>query len=169
MRLIPFFLVLFFAASCVTQRRCYEKFPPKVSSDTSYYEIVRDSLVYRDSTVTVEIPGETLIDTLYIPSKGKNIHSDTLILETEYARAEAYYKTPVIHLKLEQKDIHFKVKLDSVIRLETHWKEMYTNVVNDTETEIKYIPVIYKIALWMWAGVIALLLFRIVAGKFKLY
>ena len=162
------FIVLLFAVSCVTQRRCYEKFPPKVSTDSVYYEVVRDSLIYRDTTIVVEIPGETLIDSIYLnPDHGiESVHSDTLTLETEYARAEAYYKTPSIHLTLEQKDIYFQVKLDSIIRLEMHWKEMYTKIERDTETEVKYIPKIYHAALWGWGILIVISIMQLIVRKY---
>ena len=168
MRLLFPFCLLFVIASCATQRRCYEKFPPKVSSDSSYYEVVRDSLIYRDTIVYDTIPGETLIDTLYLDldQEPEGIHSDTLVLETEYARAEAYYKTPSIHLTLIQKDIYFQMKLDSVIRQEMHWKELYTKIENNTETKVKYIPPIYKAALWGWIILIIISIMLLIVRKF---
>lgn len=62
-------IAAFFISGCVTQKRCFEKFPPQL--------IVKDSIVYRDTTIyidtTITIPGETivLIDTLPCPITGK--------------------------------------------------------------------------------------------------
>jgi hypothetical protein len=170
-------ILILFSSCFATKRRCYDKFPPQVSIDTSYYEVVRDSLVYRDTTIFVEIPGETLIDSIIVDnippetqkpsSKPLSISSDTIRLETEYAKAEAYYIAPKLYLKLEQKQSILEVKLDSVIRQEMHWKEMYMEIEKNTETKVKYIPTIYKIAMWGWAVVIGIIISLLLIRKFK--
>lgn len=153
--------------SCATQKRCLWKYPPENRVDTVFTETVRDSIVYRDSIVPVSIPGETIRDTLYIPvtSLQGEVHTDTLVLETEYARAEAYYKTPSIHLTLTQKDIFFQLKLDSVIKESFQWKTKYQEIKEQKVFREKYIPAIYKISLWMWIGVIILTIFILVFRK----
>jgi hypothetical protein len=150
------FLILVILSGCVTQKKCLSKFPPVSTSDTIVIESLRDTIIYRDSLIVFKIPGDTIIDTLEIHISGEPVHSDTLILDTEYARAEAFYKTPSIHLFLIQKDIYFEQRLDSVIRLETFWKEKYTTITNTDQIIVKekYIPAIYKVALWMWIGII---------------
>jgi hypothetical protein len=68
-----YLLIIFLLSSCVTQRRCNEKFPPRESVE------VRDSIVYRDTTII--IPPDTIsftfidtcqdMDTVFITQKGK--------------------------------------------------------------------------------------------------
>jgi hypothetical protein len=65
-----YLLLIFLLSSCVTQRRCNEKFPPKETV------VVLDSIVYRDTTII--IPPDTIsftfIDTcqdMFITQKGK--------------------------------------------------------------------------------------------------
>lgn len=93
--------ILFLCLSgCVTQQRCYEKFPPQTNTVIEY----RDTIVpvYVHSTDTVEKWG-TIRDTLVVNS------------------GTAHGKTWVIHdtlrLQVWQSDTTLQVKLDSAIQV----------------------------------------------------
>lgn len=143
-------ILIFLITACATQRRCLEKYPPVSHTDTLYTELIRDSLIYRDTIILITVPGDTIKDTLYIKIKPGYFHSDTLTLETEFAKASAFYRTPSINMTLIQKDAIFTRKLDSIIRIEKHWKEMYTTIKEKETTTTNVVPKIYKIAAWLW-------------------
>lgn len=168
MRIIGLIIGLCFLASCVTARRCLEKFPPVVSIDTVWQTTVaRDSIVYRDSTITITVPAEIIRDTIEIETEPGLFSSDTLTVETTYAKASAFYRSPSIHLELIQKDIFFQQKLDSVIRLENHWRDSVITITHNTASVIKSVPTIYKIALWMWVGAIIFIIFAFILKRFN--
>jgi low affinity Fe/Cu permease len=167
MKFIGLILGLCFLASCVTARRCLEKFPPVVSIDTVWQTTVRDTMIYRDTTITITLPAEIIRDTLLIEIKPKEISRDTLRVETEYAEAIAFFKSPSIHLELIQKDIFFKAKLDSVIRLENHWRDSVITIQHNTASVVKSVPTIYKVALWMWVGALIFIIFALILKRFS--
>lgn len=53
MKHIAIILIALAAAGCATQKRCLQKFPPVVTTDTTYV----DSITYRDTSVTFVYPG----------------------------------------------------------------------------------------------------------------
>jgi len=170
LKLVVFLVFLVSLSGCfATKKRCLRLYPPIASTDTIVFETVRDSIVTRDTIIYVRLPGETLIDSIFIPQESIPIYSDTLILETPLARAETFYRTPNIHLTLIDKDTTLRIRLDSAIREKLIWKEKYTEILNKEVVEVKHIPVIYKISLWAWIGLILFAIIRVMIGKFKLY
>ena len=138
--------------SCATQRRCAKRFPPTVDTITIVEK--RDSIVYRDTTIYVKLPVEIRIDSVEIPCpEVPNYIPDTVKAETSLAIAKAYWKYPNIKLQLKNKDDSIQVRLDNAIKEAFHWKSEYQKVTV-TPQPIKVVPTIYKIALWLWIGVI---------------
>ena len=146
------FISLLLLSSCVTQRRCLQKFPPVVSSDTVYYETTRDSIVYRDTTIIITLAGQTVIDSIFI--KPGIVQTSPVILETSLARAEAYYKTPKVYLKLVQKDTTLNIRLDSALKEAYYWKTSFMNITNQSIQKEKYIPNFYKVCTWLLIGIV---------------
>jgi hypothetical protein len=149
------FICLFTPFSCITQRKCLQRYPP--SRDTIRIERTRDSLVYKDKIIEIKVPGAIKIDSIVIPCPPPPLSyiPDTVRTETEYAKAKAWFKYPNIQLKLFQKQSILQVKLDSAIKESYHWKTEYEKITNTPQPIIqKYIPSIYKVAFWLWIGVI---------------
>jgi hypothetical protein len=146
------FLVLLILSSCVTQKRCYLKFPPTV--DTIKITIIRDSIIYRDTTIFIKLPGELRVDSIKIPCpEVPGYIPKKVFAETSLAKASAWWQFPNIRLELIQKDTTIERRLDNAIKEAWHWQEEYMKVTEKPQA-IKYIPDIYRIALWLWAGVI---------------
>lgn len=153
------------ASSCVTQKRCLKRFPP--GTDTVKVTIIKDTVILRDTTVYIHIPGEIQIDSVMIPcppSPAAYI-PDTIRAETSLAVAFAWWKYPRIHLQLIQKDTTIEQRLQDAIREKIHWQSEYERI-NEVVRE-KYIPGIYKAALWAWIGVILMLIFALVMKFLK--
>ena len=64
MRIALFIVLGLFAASC-SQKWCNTRYP--VQSDTIRIETIRDSIVIKDTTIYIKIPGETVTNTVEIP------------------------------------------------------------------------------------------------------
>lgn len=152
-------LTLILISSCVTQKRCMTKYPP--IADTVVTVITRDSIVFKDTTVYITLPGETIIDSIVIPCPPMPDYvPDTAKAETDYALAIAWYDPPKLMLRLDQKPSTLEIRLDSALREAYYWKDKYENV--STVQPVKYIPIIYKVALWMVIGVILFVVFTII-------
>jgi hypothetical protein len=153
-------------SSCVTQKKCNEKFPSK--RDTIRIETVRDSLVYKDKIVEVKIPGETRIDSVIIPCPPPppTYIADTAKAETEYARAFAWFSYPRIKLRLEQKASILELKLDSAIKEAYQWRTKFEQITV-TPQPVKYIPTFYKYCLGFSIGVILILILILVLKFIK--
>ena len=150
------FLAVFVASvalSCVTSSKCQRKFP--IASDTIKIINTRDSIIYKDTTIYIEIKGETVIDSVIIPcpDPGPAYVPKKVYAETSLAKASAWFQWPNIKLELIQKDTTITQRLENAIKEMYHYKNLYTNVTN-TLQPVKYVPGIYKIALWLWVGVI---------------
>lgn len=96
-------------SSCITQERCFEKFPP---------DRVRVTTVeYRDTIFPVFIPG-------YKPVFNWSVGGSVIASSgTAYGKAWTVHDT--IFIEVEQRDSTYKVRLDSAIK-----------VISERETEI---------------------------------
>jgi hypothetical protein len=122
MRTIIALLIFITASGCATQKRCHEKWPPIITPiDTVTVVTYQDTIIYKDTTITVTLPADTIRDTViveigmisdpaYIP--------DSARAETELARATAWLQgdPPQVHLQLEQKQTDLFIRLDSAIQ-----------------------------------------------------
>ena len=164
MRNIILLILLASLTGCfATRKRCLNLYPPTSSRDSVVHEAIRDSIVFKDTTVFVSIPGETITDSVPFPVYvEKSIKIDTARAETAFAKAKAYYSNRAIHIILEQKTTDLEIRLDNALRESYQWKEKYTSVLNKQVVRERYIPGVYKIALWMWVGVFAALLLYVV-------
>ena len=151
-----FILILFgvFGVSCVTQKRCLEKFPP--NNDSIVYVNKVDSIVIKDTVVLVDIWTEIVVDTVEIPCPPPlpTYKPKPAYAETSLAKASAWWDYPYIRLELTQKDTTIEVRLENAIKEAYHWRTEYTKI-KETK-EVKYIPKIYKIAFWGWVVVIVI-------------
>jgi hypothetical protein len=145
---LSLFLTLLGQSGCVSYKKCLEKYPP--SRDTLRITQVRDSIIYRDTTIYVKIQGETKHDSIFIkiPVEGKLFSFDTLRQDTPLASAEAWIADSYLQLKLTQKDTTILTKLNNAVMEAYHWRSEYEKVT-ETPKEVKYIPKIYKIAFWI--------------------
>jgi hypothetical protein len=154
-------------SSCATKKWCNKHYPQ--IADTVIKEVVKDSIVIRDTTVYVSIPGETEIDSIPIPCPPPppSYVPRRVYAETSLARASAWWQYPNIMLELVQKDTTIERRLEGAIREAYHWKSEYQKITVVPEP-VKYIPKFYKFCtkgffLLLLSGIVYLVI------KFKLY
>jgi len=159
-RTICLLLFLVSLQGCYTAKSYLRKFPPETSADTIVKHSVRDSLVYRDTTITVSIPGETIIDSIPIPCPDPppEFIPDTLRVKTEFAAAKVWYSNRQIKVVLTQAGT-LQVKLDSALRESYEWREKYEQILKKEVVTVKAkVGIVYKIALGAWILVFVLIL-----------
>ena len=153
-----------------TKNRCLRLYPPEVSRDTVVHETVRDSVVLKDTTIIVNIPGETILDSVPFPVYvDKDIVLDTVRTETDYAKAKAYYSNGMIHLELIQKETDIDIRLDNAIRENYHLKARISEISNSEVIKVKYIPKLYKVAVTGWIIVLMAFILAFIAHRLKLF
>ena len=141
------YLSLFLAvlSGCASQRRCNIKYPGK--NDTIRIETVRDSIVIKDTTIYVKIPGETITNTVEIPCpQVPGYVPKKVFAETSLAKAFAWWEYPVIKLVLIQKDTLIEKRLKGAIKEAYYYKSLYERL-RITPEPVKFIPKIYKQAM----------------------
>lgn len=147
MRNILFLALLVLFAGC-SQRWCVSRYPPSV--DTVRVSVTRDTIIYRDTIIFLEVQGERVIDSVLIPCpEVKNYIADTVRAKTSFALAKAWWEFPHIRLDLTQ--------TDSVVILRAELKELrhYQSeheTITKTPQPVKYIPQFYKICTWLLIG-----------------
>jgi len=148
-------IVMLVALSCVTKSKCLQRYPP--SSDTLKTVLIKDSIIIRDTTIFVTIPGETVIDSVIIPCPPPppSYMPEKVCTETSLAKACAWFEWPIIKLELIQHDTVILSQLKGALKESYHWKEMYLKVTEKPQPE-KYIPKIIKI--FAWTGGLALVI-----------
>lgn len=124
--------ICLFSGSCITERRCFTKYP--LLRDTVSVVSVRDSLVYRDTTIYKFIPYK--VDSIIVDSV--NAYGK---LENRYSRAYAFIRGRVLNLFLEQKEMIEPVLIDS---MKTEYKFIYRNIVVTENKVIKKPSGFYK-------------------------
>lgn len=166
MKALTILILVLISSSCITQKVCLRKFP--ISADTVRIVTFKDSIVYRDTVVTVHLPGEVVRDTIRIPCPPPppSYIPDTARAETKLAVATAWWDYPNISLQLIQKDTTIEARLDSAIREAYHWRKEFEAVTKIVT--VKSIPVIYRISLWIVIGILfTLLLITVITIVFR--
>jgi hypothetical protein len=146
------FILFYTLSGCVTQRRCTEKFPPQISSDTFIKDSVRTETKYRDTTIYIPIPGKVVHDSIPIPipcPEAKKIVSDTIRTETEFAIAKAWIEGDELHIELEQKDTSYKADIKNAIRERDYYKYLYEKSNTKQVQIVKHVPLFWRIAGWI--------------------
>ena len=95
-----YLILIFLLSSCITERRCYEKFPPKVIVDT----VTVDSIAYRDTLIFV--PGDTII--FEMPDLCPDM--DTVVVFKE-GKVRVVRIDSILTFDYEQKEREFTAKL----------------------------------------------------------
>jgi hypothetical protein len=113
---------------------------------------MRDTIIYRDTTIFLTVPGEIVIDSVFIPCPppAANFIPDTARAETLFSEAKAWWDYPRIKLLLWQKDT--TIFLMTALKESRHWESLYKEVTK-TLQPVKYVPGIYKVSFWLWIGV----------------
>ena len=122
-------LIFIFAAGCVTQRKCLQKFPLVSSTDSVYIETNHEVPVYLPGdTITIDIPVDC---------------PDQELTQVEFSKLRQ--QLLILHGRLVSK---ITIKPDTVRvtvkETETRIKEV------KVPQPVKYTPKIYKYALWGW-------------------
>ena len=144
-RIILFLALISLFTGCVTQKRCSTRFPGK--NDTIRIETVRDSIVIKDTTIYVKIPGETITNTVEIPCpQVPGYVPKKVFAETSLAKAFAWWEYPNIKLVLIQKDTLIEKRLKGALREAYYYKSLYEKL-HITPEPVKFIPKIYKQAM----------------------
>jgi hypothetical protein len=130
---IVFFALAVLFAGCATQKRCSARFPPQVISDSIYIEKLKEVPVYID--------GDTIIVKVPVNCPDQDI---------------AIYE----NVKLRQTIRILNGKLSSITEIKGDTVKVYVPEIHEKVKEVivtkpqKYIPTIYKGALWLWIGVL---------------
>ncbi len=131
--------------SCVTQKKCAQKFPPVSSHDSIYIERVKLD------TVKVRIPGDTtvIIQPFNCPDQ------DTVVIENSKQKIKYVVKDSMIYIQATCKTDSFETVINS---LETELRNNKQTIIHE-----RYIPKIYKIGLFVGISLTILLLLFIIA------
>ena len=112
--------------SCITERKCNQRYPPKV--------IVKDSIVVKNVEVvvydTIYIKADTIItsDTVYKDVVTGLLTSNKVYSETEYAKAWAQVIDSKLFLNLIQNDTMIANKIKANIQIKEVYRDRVTYV-----------------------------------------
>lgn len=154
------FLALFFAfagVSCVTQRKCLNKFPPVVEIKDSI--VYKEKIIIRDTIVTIKLPADTIQTEVQIPVIRVLA---PVTVESKYAKATASidFVKEKIRLVLIQKDTEIQIRIDSAIREAKYWRDRYVKDHQKVIVNVPYTPKIMKWSAWFgWFCAVIILLY----------
>lgn len=109
--------LVFFAllmSSCVTQKRCEQKFPQQIITIDSV--ITKTETIYRDTTIFIELPGDTIRDTITVEVINGISNSRPSIHETDLAWSMAQVVNGFLRHELIQKDSTLARVIENAIR-----------------------------------------------------
>ena len=152
-KLLLFGLILAVLSASCSRKWCQSRYP--ISVDSIYKYVTKDSIVIKDTTIYIHLPGEVVHDSIQIPcpDPGSAYIPKKVFAETSLARAEAWWQYPNIKLLLIQKDSTIEARLAGALKEAYYWKSEYNKITVKPEP-VKFIPTLYKVALWLWAGVV---------------
>jgi hypothetical protein len=154
---IALFAFVWLAAftSCATAKRCAKKFPPP-PADTITTVLTQ----WRDTTIYVTLPADTLRDSIFIDlpcPPAEHYTSGVVSVENDMAAAKAWVENKRLQLQLELKHRRLEIYIDSVAATRT-------KTVTITKTEVvkqKYVPVFYKASVFVNGLLVALFIIGI--------
>lgn len=141
---VAFILAMF--SSCVTSRRCIEKFPPITTIDTV------ETILIVDTTIYVRLPADTVVDSILVEVE-PDYSSEVVSAKAEYGSARAWINDGKLRLQLTMNDTLIAYRIDSLALVNTKT----ITVEKERVLEVKKVPPFYKATLY-----IAILLFVLV-------
>lgn len=110
-------LVLITLSSCITQRKCFNKFPPP---PPSIEKVVETVTVFKDTTVYVSIPADTIYqtDTVFINKDGL-VNYPLARIDVEYAWSTIQIKNNRVFHYLYQKETEIAKTIQDAIKEST--------------------------------------------------
>lgn len=141
---------------CSPCRRLQKKCPPQVIRERYDSIVIRDTVMYEDRLVYLDIPGDsvTVEKTVFVKED-----ITPLFAENDYSFAKAWVENSKLKLQLLLKEQKIAFLLDSANTIAKHWEYKYTNE-KQTEIVIQKTP-LPKIFLYAFIGWIVLI---VVAG-----
>jgi hypothetical protein len=113
-QLIGLLFVIILLSSCVTQQKCQDKFPPELITVDS---IIRTTeTIYRDTTIFIYLPGDTIRDTVIVEVINGIANSRPSIHETDLAWSMAQVVNGFLRHELIQKDSTLARVIENAIR-----------------------------------------------------
>ena len=115
MNRILYLTVILLLSSCVTQKRCLQKFPPEV------VVLRTDTLIYRDTIIYIPIEGDTsYVEDPWIDDEPwiepQKINIGPIRADVPLAHSQAGVTDNVLWMRLIQRDSVLRFKIDSAIR-----------------------------------------------------
>jgi hypothetical protein len=164
------FIFIIITASCSPQKRLsriYDRHPELLDSviiEETQISYTYDT-IYKDTTITVSLPKDTVMNQVIIYKTDTTVFSDTVIASNTYTEAEAYINSDSLYIRLTNKDsARFNILLQQI----KEYKEILeksTSPVLVTAT-----PQWMKIIIWIFIGstiILGGLIILIAKGGFK--
>ena len=166
MRYLIIILTLLLSFSCVTQKRCYRKYPPQTVIERHDSTIIRDSIVFHDRIIKDTIHADTVFKEREV-IRLKKIQIPPLTVENTYSIASAWIENSKLKLQLTTKQQVIDRLLLNAERDATHWREKYITEKRTEIVEVKFTPKWIKTLAWIGAISILLILLFIAYKVFK--
>ena len=113
--------------------------------------IYKELISYRDTTIFRYLPADTVYKEtiVYVDKVTGLVNSKKLFAFTSLAEASAWVYNSKLFLNLIQKDTTVEIRLDSVIKEATYWKEKYHNSSSVITKETFKTPWHMKVLAWI--------------------
>ena len=140
MKYLLLILTVVMFSSCVTKKRCAEKFPPQIITEI---KTVTET-VYRDTTIYIHVPPDTIYAKKVIFKTPEGWQTELSVLDQTYAKSSAQVVNGILKHGLFQKETYIEQLIkDAVRENSTHTVEYKTEI-----NEVPYIPAWHKFASW---------------------
>jgi len=152
MKNIILILLIVVFSSCVTQKKCNNMFPPTESWRVE--TLIKDSLVYRDTTIYVDVPGKEVIveKPVYIKSSATkapidiSVDIDTMSIENYYYTASSWVNNSIMGMQLTPKAEMFQLQFKFT---QLH-KIRQTRSDKEVIRIVKVVPLFYRIVMYIF-------------------
>ncbi len=153
------------ASGCVSEKRCARRFPVVTIIERHDSTITRDSIVYRDTTIEVKLPADTvkIVERVYVNNGIATMPK--VVKQNGIITAEAEVKSGMLLVNSFLNDSSVFVTLTNAIRERNSYKELYQNY---SKQESK--TIVTNVLYWwqktlMCIGLIALILAAILVYR----
>ncbi len=144
-RLLIFIITVTSISSCMTEQRCYNRYPIPITNKDSI--VFKDSLIYIPIHDTLVINSDTVSKDTAVTIINGIVNSPKLTRETDYAMAKAQVINGILKLQLIQKDSIIARLLTPKVKIVTKEKYITKTITKKVWIEHWYSKITLYVAL----------------------
>ena len=164
---IAFLTLISMMMSCVTEKRCNAKFPPKVEYVKKDSVVYKEKIVKRDTVIYKYLTKDSIIKETNIIYSKDSAWFPPMVARGKYGSAKAWSYKGKAYLNYFEGGVAIELDLKNAITERDKWMEKYVKETTKEQRTFTVNSSFAKFCIWFFFGIIALFLLGVVFIRFR--